>query len=141
MLGHASEAEALFQKANAMRKGRSRPFEQYYQGLYYFMSNQQRKALPLLEGAATDDAYQWNAIKFFAIMELDGGYPADAARIMKPYRQAEITDSDQAYVIASLRLAEGDKAGAQALVDKYSPGVPPFWKARFDKLQVQINSR
>ena len=41
--------------------------------------------------------------------------------------------------MASLKLAGGDKAGAQALVDKFAtPDVAPFWKSRFDKLRAQL---
>jgi len=142
MLGRTDVGEAMLQKADTMRKGRTSTFEQFYHGLYYFMRNEPQKALPLLEGASTDGAYQWNVVKFIAVMELDANHPEDAVVLMKPYLQAEVTESDQAYIMASLKLAAGDKAAAQALVNTYSStNLPAFWKSRFDKLQAQINSR
>jgi len=141
MLGRTDAGEAMLQKANTLRGGRSSTFEQFYNGLYYFMHNEPQKALPLLEGASADGLYQWNVIKFIAVMQLDANHPEDAVALMKPYLQAGVTENDQAYVIASLKLAAGDKAAAQALVNAYySTNLPAFWKSRFDKLQAQINS-
>jgi outer membrane PBP1 activator LpoA protein len=43
--------------------------------------------------------------------------------------------------MASLKLAEGKKAEAQSLLDKFSTGdLSPMWKSRFEKLQAQIHN-
>ncbi len=58
---------------------------------------------------------------------------------MEPFIQVEVTDTDQAYVMASLKLAEGKKAEAQVFMDKfYSTNLPSFWKSRFEKVRTQI---
>jgi tetratricopeptide (TPR) repeat protein len=140
--GRADAGEALLQKACAMRKGKNSTFEQFFRGLYYFMQNEPDKALPLLEDASADPQYRWSVVKFLAVMELDKNHPEAAAELMKPFMRAVVTESDQAYIIASLKLAGGKKAEAKALVDEFSTtNLPTFWKSRFDKLQAQINSR
>jgi hypothetical protein len=141
LLGVTNTGEDWLQKAKNLRQGHSSPFEQFYPGLYYFMHDDQQKALPLLEEASTDYAYRWNVTKILAIMDLDQGHPEGAARLMQPYAQAEITDSDHAYIVAALDVVAGKKNDAQALLDKFAnASLLPLSKARFDKLQVQINS-
>ena len=55
--------------------------------------------------------------------------------------QAEVTESDQAYIIASLKLAEGKKAEAQVILNKFPvQDLTPMWKSRFEKLQAKINN-
>ena len=95
--------------------------------------------MPLLQAAAADDTYRWSAIKIFAVMELDENRVADAAEQMKPFMQADVTDYDQAYIMASIKLADGKKAEAQALLDKFpETGLSPAWRGRFEKLRNQL---
>jgi len=129
----------LIEQAKALRQGKSPPFEEFYEGLYCFFHDQTDKAVPLLEQASADTAYRWSITKLFAVVQLDRNQPQEAARLMTPFMQVEVTDTDQAFVMASLKLADGDKAGAQALVDKFAtPDAAPFWKSRFDKLRAQL---
>jgi hypothetical protein len=129
----------LLDEAKTIRKGTSPAFEQFYLGLYYFFHDQTAKAVPLLEEASVDRAYRWSVIKLFAVIQLDQNQPQVATNLMEPFMQAEITETDQAYVMASLKLAAGKKAEAQALLDKYeTPGLPQFWKSRFEKLRAQL---
>lgn len=140
--GKADAGEALLRRAGAMRKGKNSTFEQFYEGLYCFLRGEPDKALPLLEAASADLRYHWTVVKLLAVMELDRNHPDAAAELMKPFVGAAVTESDQAYVIASLDLAAGKKAGAKALLDKFSTtNLPPSWKSRFDRLQAQINRR
>jgi outer membrane PBP1 activator LpoA protein len=109
--------------------------------LYYFTLGQFSNAVPLLEAAAADETYRWTVIKLFAVMELDENRVADAADLMKPFREAEVTESDQAYIMASLKLADGKKAEARAILNKFPPeGLSPMWKSRLEKLQAKINN-
>ena len=74
-------------------------------------------------------------------MELGENRAADAAELMKPFMQAEVTESDQAYIIASLKLAEGKKAEARAILKKFPPeDLTPMWKSRFEILQAEIHN-
>jgi hypothetical protein len=107
--------------------------------LYFFYQDDTTNAVPLLEAASADLGYRWGVIKLFAVIQLDRNQPQEAAQLMQPFLQVEVTENDQAYVIASLKLVEGKKAEARALVDKFLAGdVPPFWKAKFEKLRAKI---
>jgi hypothetical protein len=139
LLNKPADGIRLLDKAKALRKGKSPPFEQFYEGLYYFFHDQTGKAVPLMEQASVDPAYNWSIIKLFAVVQLDQNQPQAAAKLMEPFMQAEITETDQAYVMASLKLAAGKKAEAQSLVDKFAtPDLPLFWKSRFEKLRAQL---
>ena len=73
-------------------------------------------------------------------MELEANRPAEAARLMQPFMQADVTESDQAYVIAALKLAAGRKAEALAVLDKIpAPALTPMWQMKFEKLRAEIN--
>lgn len=138
--GNPEQGLPLIEEAKIRHKGIGTSFEDFYEGLYYFSQGQQAKSIPLLE-AATDQAYRWSVIKLFAVMELEGNHLDDAAALMKPFMAAEVTESDQAYIIASLKLAEGKKAEAQVILNKFPPeSLSPMWKSRFEKLQAQIHS-
>ncbi len=140
MSGNAERGLSLIEEAKIRRKGVSASFEEFYEGLYYFSQGQQAKSIPLLE-AASDPAYRWSVVKIFAVMELDGNRPDDAAALTKPFMEVEITESDQAYIIASIKLAGGKKAEAQAILNKFAPqSLSPMWKPRFEKLQAQIHN-
>jgi tetratricopeptide (TPR) repeat protein len=131
----------LIEEAKARRKGTGTSFENFYEGLYYFNQGQRTNGVPLLEAASADQTYHWSVVKLFAVMELDGNHPDDAATLMKPFMAAEITEDDQAYIIASLKLADGEKTEAQAILNKFPQGDPsPMWKSRFEKLQARINN-
>jgi tetratricopeptide (TPR) repeat protein len=139
--GNPDRGLQLIEEAKILRKGRSAPFEEFYAGLYFFTRGQRSNSVPRLEAASADETYHWSVVKLFAVMDLDENRAADAAELMKPFRQAEVTESDQAYIIASLKLAEGKKAEAQAILNKFPPEtLPPMWKSRFEKLQAEIRN-
>jgi hypothetical protein len=141
LTGHAGQGLPLIDEAKTRRHGIGTPFEEFYEGLYFFTEGQIAKSIPLLKNAATDETYRWSVVKFFAVMELEANHHDEAAALMKPFMAAEVTESDQAYIIASLKLAEGRKNEAQALLDKFSnQDLPPMWKSRFEKLQAQIRN-
>jgi hypothetical protein len=139
--GNPDQGLQLIEEAKTRRKGRNVPFEEFYEGLYFFTRGQQSNSVPLLEAASADGTYHWSVVKLFAVMELDENRAADAAELMKPFIQAEVTESDQAYIIASLKLAEGKKAEAQVILNKFPlQDLSPMWKSRFEKLQAKINN-
>ena len=73
-------------------------------------------------------------------MEVDENNTAEAARLMQPFMQAEVTEIDQAYIVAALKLADGKKAEAQAILNKFPPQTQsPMWRPKFEKLQAEIN--
>ncbi len=138
--GHSDRGLQLIEQAKTLRQGRNAPFEAFYAGLYFFMQGRPGNAVPLLETASADETYRWSVIKLFAVMELDENRVADAAGQMKQFREAEITEFDQAYIMASLALADGKKAEARAILSKFPPeGLSPAWKSRFEKLQAKLN--
>ena len=140
--GNPDEGIRLLNQAKTLRKGKDSPFEDYYEGLYYFYRDDVTNAAPLLEAASADANYGWGLTKLFAIIQLDRNQPQEARRLMQPFMKVEVTETDQAYVMASLNLAEGKKAEAQALVDKFSSGdLIPFWKVRFEKLRERIQKQ
>jgi tetratricopeptide (TPR) repeat protein len=137
--GNADQGLPLIEQAKSLRQGRNVPFEAFYEGLYFFTRGQPGNSVPLLETASADEDYRWSVVKLFAVMALDENRVADAAGQMKPYREAEVTEFDQAYIIASLKLAEGKKAEARALLEKFSgPNLSPMWQTRFEKLRRQL---
>jgi tetratricopeptide (TPR) repeat protein len=141
MMGDANDGLALISQARALRKGKGTPFEDFYEGVYRFTKGETSQAIPLLQAAAADDDYRWDIIKIFAVMELDQNRVADVVEQMKPFMQAEVTDFDQAYIMASLKLAAGKKTEAQALVDKFATtNLPPVWQSRFEKLRKQLQN-
>lgn len=139
--GNVDEGVRSLKAARALRRGDGPPFESYYEGLYYFYHDQVPDAVPLLEAASADPEFDWRITKLFAVIQLDRNQLQEAARRMQPFMRFEVTEPDQAYIIASLKLADGKKAEALALVDKFLPGdPPPFWKARLEKLRIKIQN-
>ena len=139
LLGEADRGLALIAQARALRNGRGAPFEDFYEGLYLFNQGDVRAAIPLLQASSTDDTYRWSVTKLFTVMALDENHVAEAAERMKPFREAEVTEFDQAYIVASLELADGNQPGARALLEKFSrAGLSPRWQARFEKLRGQL---
>ncbi len=138
--GHPDQGLQLIGAAKALRRGHGTPFEDFYAGLYFFTQGQHSNSVPLLEAAAMDETYRWSVVKLFAVMDLDANRTAEAAGLMEPFLQADITESDQAYIVAALKLADGKKAEAQAILNKFPPDdLSPMWKARFEKLQAEIH--
>ena len=140
LLGEADKGRTLIAQARTMRNGKGVPFEDFYEGLYFFTKGDVNAAVPLLQASATDDTYRWSVIKIFAVMELDANRVADAAEQMKPFMQTDVTEFDQAYIVASLKVAEGKKAEAKALLDKFpTTGLSPAWQDRFERLRNQLH--
>jgi hypothetical protein len=124
------------EQARTMRGGKNSQFEEFYLGIHYFFDGHPEKAMPLLSDASRDPAYQWDSLKLLGIMLVEDNQPAEAARLIQMYRQAEIRDVDQAYLMASLDVAEGKKPEALEILKKFpTAALAPFWKARFEKLQ------
>lgn len=137
--GNAQAGLPLIEHAKARRKGAGTPFENFYEGLYYFTQGQQTNGLPLLQAASADRTYRWSVVKLFAVMDLEANQPDDAAALMRPFMAAEVTEVDQAFIVASLKLADGKKAEAQALLDKFDTSdLSPMWKTRLEKLRAKI---
>lgn len=138
---HTDQGLALLAAARSMRGGRQIPFEDFYAGLYYYYQNQLSNAVPLLQEASSAEEYHWPVIKLFAVVELDQNRPQEALSLMQPYLDAEITEPDQAYVIARLRFLDHKTPEAKVLVDKYaSTNLTPFWQRRFQQLQTSIQN-
>jgi hypothetical protein len=58
---------------------------------------------------------------------------------MKPFLHVEIKDVDQAYVMASLKLAENKQDEAQSVLNRFpQQELPDFWKGRFAKLRAKL---
>jgi len=141
LLHRPDNGAPLLAQAKMMRGGKESAFEDFYEGLFYFFNDQTNKAVPLLEFAATDPHYYISVAKLIAVLKLDENKPADAEALIKPIRQDEVTDVDQAYVIASLDLIEGNRTNAMALWEKFSStNLPAYWKTRFDNLGAKIQN-
>ncbi|MGH7980091.1 MAG: hypothetical protein ACREE6_12015, partial [Limisphaerales bacterium] len=136
--GMTNQGMALLSEAANLRKTPT-PFEEYYEGMYFFYQNQGEKAAPFLASASSDPQYRWNTVKLVSVIELENGNPKKADELMEPFASVQVTDYDQAYVMASLDLWKSKKAEAKALVEKYNlADLPPFWKSRFQKLDAQL---
>jgi len=130
----------LIGQAYALRHGQRTAFEEFYTGLYFFAQGQPSNAVPLLEAAFTDQTYSWSVTKLLAVVALDENKPAEASELMQPYMQAKVTEIDQAYIVAALKLADGKKAEAQAILNEFAAStLSPIWKPKFEKLQAAIN--
>jgi hypothetical protein len=140
-LGKTDRGMQFLDAAKALRKGKNTPFEQFYKGLFYFLSEQSDKAIPLLEAASVDTTYRWQVTKILAVIQIDKNNAADAARLLNPFLQVEVKECDHAYIMASLKLLAGKNAEAQALLDKFpSASLPSFWKSRFEKLRAKTQN-
>jgi hypothetical protein len=137
LLGQSQAAMPLLAEAK-MRRGRNTPFEQFYGGLFFFFDGSPERALPLLQGAAADQRFQWDATKLIAVILIESGHSNDAVEIMKPFRAIEIKDPDHAYVLALLDLQKGRKVEARAELDHFSnEKLSHFWQTRFSKIRNQ----
>lgn len=138
-MGEGDRGLAMLKQARDLRKGAGTAFEFYYEGMYRLRQGDVPGATRFLRAAARDETYLWPATKSIAVLELDQGEVAAAAEDMKPFMQVEVTEFDQAYVLASLKLAAGDKAEARALLNKVPvSNLDPVWKSRYDKLRAHL---
>jgi hypothetical protein len=141
--GDTEEGLRGLEQARALRHGRGSPFEQFYGGLHYFFANQPDKAVPLLEAASEESAFQWNVTKLLAVVALDTNRPEEAERLMGRFSNLEVpdTEADQAYVVASLKLFKGKMDEAKALLNRFPAGkLSEFWKPKFEKLRSKIQA-
>lgn len=139
VLGDAENGLALIAQARIKRQGNGTPFEDFYEGVYRFNKGDMKGAVPLLSEASGDYTYCWTVIKLFVVMALDENRIAHAAEKMKPYLQAEVTEFDQAYIVASLKLAEGKKDEARKVLDKFPMSeLTPMWQERYAKLREKL---
>lgn len=130
----------LIAKAQTLRKGYGTHFEIFYEGLYCFTKGDFQRATSLLQAATNYPEYTWNATKLLALLALDENRTTDAAKLMSPFMQTEITEFDQAYIMASLKLAEGKKSEARLLLDKFpETNLSARWTNRFEKLRSRLN--
>jgi hypothetical protein len=140
LLGDSREGVALIHEAKALRHGQNTPFEEYYEGEFYFFQNQPDKAVPLLEASSANPIYYWNVAKTLTVVQLDGHQTADARRLMKPFLQVPVKkdECDHAYIVASFALLDGKTNEARALLDEFRPDqLNPFWKSRFDQIRAK----
>ncbi|MGD0614538.1 MAG: hypothetical protein ABSA69_03735 [Verrucomicrobiota bacterium] len=136
LLNNSNRGLLLLHNARAERKGRSTPFEQYYQGVFYYFHEQPDQAIPLLEESTEDIICRWYATVLLSAIQIEKNDPITAARLMDPYQGVEVKYCDHAYVIASLDLWQGKEADARVLLDKYpAKDLTEFWQRRFEKLR------
>jgi hypothetical protein len=141
LLKQPRQGTRLLDEAKMLRGGKCAPFEQFYEGLMLFFQEEPDKAMPLLDASCVDLAFRWDALKMLAIIQMEKGRTADAARLMEPFLQVEVESCDHAYLMAGLKLQEGKKAEARALLDKFPSGsLPGFWKSRFEKLRAKTQN-
>ncbi|HEU6446974.1 MAG TPA: tetratricopeptide repeat protein [Verrucomicrobiae bacterium] len=139
--GDAGKGIQTLDQARSMRHGKGTPFENFYEGLFYFFQNDTSNAVPLLEAASEHTDYVWAVTKLFAVIQLDRNRPDEASKLMQPYLQAKITEPDQAYIVARLELAEGKNAEARTIVDNFfSTSMAPYWKQRFEQLRITLKN-
>jgi len=132
----------LLDQARTAPSGKNSAFQDYYEGLYYLYNGQTNDAIPLLETASGNAAYHWSVVKLFATLQLDWNHPPEAEKLMEPFKNVPVMEMDQAYVMASLYLAEGKKTEAQQLWKQFTAtNLPPFWQSRFDKLGTKIQNQ
>lgn len=143
LLGHPRAGLELIHTAKALRHGRNTPFEDYYEGEFYFFQDQPEKAVPLLNAAAANPIYWWNVAKMLAVVQLDRHHAAAARRLMKPYAQVPVQkdECDHAYIIASFDLLDGKTNQARVLLNQFpQTQLIPFWKSRFGRLRAEIQN-
>jgi hypothetical protein len=139
--GHPEAGFNYLNNARAMRHGQGTPFEDFYQGLVDFYVGDQTNAVPLLQSAGADPDYNWPVLKLFAVIDLDQQQPQAATQLMQPYLDAEVTDPDQAYIMARLKMAGGKNAEALALANEFSTtNATPYWKKRLEDLKTKLQN-
>lgn len=141
LLGKPYEGLELIHEAKLLRRGQNTPFEDYYEGEFYFFKDQPDKAIPLLDASTANDVYWWNVAKMLAVIQLDRHQVADARRLMRLYLQVPVQkgECDHAYIMASFDLLDGKTNEARALLDEFPTNqLIPFWQSRFDQLRAKI---
>src|SRR6266850_902736 len=135
------QGKRLLDQAKALRKGKSNAFEQHYEGLFYFFHEQPDRAYPLLEASSYELIYRWDAIKLLCVILVEKNQVTDATQFMAPFAQVEVKECDHAYVLAWLKLVDGKKLEARALLDQFpSDKLAEFWKPRFEKLRAKTQT-
>jgi hypothetical protein len=130
----------LMSQARTLRHGHGTYFEFYHEGFYRFVKGDSQGATPFLQAATNDPDYDWEATKLLAIIALDQKRNEDATALMEPFMQAPVTGFDQAYIMASIKLAQGKTNEARTLLDKFpDASLSPWWTNRFEKLRSQLN--
>jgi hypothetical protein len=141
LLNHPETGMELLDEAKRMRKGNAVPFEQYHEGLYYFVTEKWDAAVPLLESSADDEEYEWRATKMLSVITLETNGTAKAVELMKPFAGVEVREPDHAYIMACINLADGHTNDARVLVDKfYTTNCTPIFKTRFARLRAKIQN-
>jgi hypothetical protein len=141
LLDQPGEGWRRIEWAGARRNGSYSPFEIYYSGVYHLYHGQPEKAVPMLRLSAAYPEYTWRANKLMAVAFLDQGRNDEAARLMEPFSDLEVKDCDQAYIFASLKLAQKKPSEALALLDRFpNEQLNDFWRARFERLRVKTQS-
>jgi tetratricopeptide (TPR) repeat protein len=139
LLGDVEKGEAMLAQARASRRGDSQ-FEDFYAGYYWFTQGDYNRAAPWLRIAYGADEYRWTVTKLFSVMALESNRPAEAANLMQPYNQVEVTEPDHAYILAGLKLAGGKKAEARALLERFPvTSLSPPWKGHYEKMRAQLS--
>ena len=58
---------------------------------------------------------------------------------MQPYLKAEVTEADQAYIIATLQRLDGRTAEARRLANRFlAGGLTPYWQARLEQFKASL---
>jgi len=141
LMEEVDRGKRLLDRAKALRKGKSTAFEQHYEGLFYFFHEQPDRAYPLLEASSYELIYRWDAIKLLCVILVEKNQVADATQFMAPFAQVEVKECDHAYVLAWLKLVDGKKLEARALLDQFpSDKLAEFWKPRFQKLRAKTQT-
>ncbi|HEX4263904.1 MAG TPA: hypothetical protein VH597_06155 [Verrucomicrobiae bacterium] len=141
LLNHPEEGRQMLDEAKRIRKGSMPPFEEYHEGLYYFVSGKWEAAVPLLESSSRDTQYQWNVTKMLCVITLETNGTAEAAGLMKPFASVAVSEADHAYIVARLDLAEGRTNDARALIDKFNTAdCSALLKPRFETLRTRIQN-
>lgn len=140
LLGEVDPGRRLIAQARVLRKADAQ-FEDFYEGIFLFTKGDTERAVPLLEVAGRNDNYRWSVTKIFAVINLESNRIADAVRLMQPFLQAEITEPDQAYIMASLNLADGKTNEAKIVLGQFpTASLSPLWQGRYQKLREQLGT-
>ncbi|MBF0406909.1 MAG: hypothetical protein HQM10_06125 [Candidatus Riflebacteria bacterium] len=116
-------------------RGSAALFEQFHEGLYFFLKDEPLKAIPLLEKASENGEYRMQIVRIFSIIQLDKGNLNEALRLYSPIRQTPVENFDQALIMLSILALEGNISEAKKLFQQYfSENMPSFWKKRYSRM-------
>ena len=134
LLNQEGPGRQLLRKAQALR-GYNSPFEQFFEGLCFFLQGNLQQAIPLLEAASDHHFYRIRVVKIFCIIQIDQGDMARVKELFQPYEALPVDGSDHALIRIALHLHQKEPEAARALFRKhYRPDLPPMWRSRFQKL-------